>query len=118
MDATTADLTAPTTKNGPRKLETYRAGRRNRAKAKRMLPVWRNFVAVDANAKAKLPWRAEIANGAREAAAGALADRNVRGTGLRTHTVIAVAMLAYYETVQRTRPVSRIIGSLKDQVRA
>lgn len=115
MDALTA--TETTTKKGPRAADSYRGARRNSWKAARRLPEWRQHAHEIANWKAELAERAVVANGAREAAAKAMVNEATQTAGVRRDVVIASAMLDYYCTCQRTRPVSRIIRGLEKQVR-
>lgn len=117
MQVTTSPPVAPSAaKKGPRPRSAYRAAVRNTWKAARRLPEFRAKSWRLANARADLAGRAAIANGAREAAAKALA--NVMQSGLRAETAIASAMLDFYNGVKRTRPVSRIIRNLEQQLRA
>jgi hypothetical protein len=117
MDAL-ADTTATTVKKGPRAAETYRGHVRNTWKAARRLPEWREKAAAIANQNANLAGRAAQANAAREAAAAALVQENVRQTGLGRDVLATSAMLAFYRGEKRTRPVNRIIRELKRQVRS
>lgn len=104
---------------GPRPAASYRAMRRNHVKAHRQLPAWRSITAAYANQKANIAGRQALANGAREAAAKALAEENVRSTGLRQDVVAASAMLEFYRDVKHPgRAVNRIIRSLESQIRA
>jgi hypothetical protein len=104
--------------SGPRPASSYRAARRNLVKSHRALPHWRNITAAHANNEAKIGERAAMANGAREAAAKAIADEAIRETGLRPQTIGAAAMLQFYREQPRTRPVNRIIRDLERQIRA
>lgn len=102
-----------TTKN-PRARSTYRAARRNAAKAARKLPEWREAIAHEANVRANLHGRYNQANGAREAAAKALIGNRAG----RPDIVAAEAMLAFYRGERRTRTINRIIRDLEVQVRS
>jgi hypothetical protein len=104
-----------------RPASTYRAALRNEIKAKRQLPIWRATAAAKANERANLAGRAAIANGAREVAAKAIRDANIREPGKRHDTISASAMLGFYRTVTKvkcTRAMGRIIRELERQVRA
>ncbi|WP_448043760.1 hypothetical protein [Bradyrhizobium liaoningense] len=105
-------------KISPRPASSYRAARRNHVKTHRQLPAWRNVTAAYANQIADIAGRRTMANGAREAAAKALADTVTRDMGLRQDVVAADAMLSFYDKQKRTRSVNRIIRSLEAQIRA
>lgn len=119
MDATT-QTAPPATRlvpaKGPRPRTDYRAVRRNAAKTARMLLEWRETVAEAANIKANIHIRADQANGAREAAAKALAIDNVMHMGLRRDVMVAFAMLKFYRAERRTRSITRIIRGLEKHV--
>lgn len=108
----------PLTKGkGPRPASSYRAHRRNHVKAHRQLPAWRQFTAGFANQRAKIAERAVVANGAREAAAKAIVEANAHMAGLPQKVIALAAMGQYYESVERTRPVQRILRELRAQIR-
>jgi hypothetical protein len=117
MQVTTSPPVAPgAVKKGPRPRSAYRAAVRNTWKAARRLAEFREQSWRLANARADLAGRAVIANGARETASKALAG--VMQSGLRRDTAVASAMLDFYSSVKRTRPVSRIIRQIEQQLRA
>lgn len=105
---------APAKTNGPRAATSYRGHVRNTWKAARRLPEWREQAAAIANQNTNLAGRSAQANGAREAAAKAMAGAEM---GLPRDVVVASAMLDFYRKEKHARPVNRIIRALERQVR-
>lgn len=108
----------PVTKT-PRVAASYRGARRNAARAAGGLSEWRRtcIAAVSANEKAYLPARQVQANDAREAFSKGVIEAQANPKGLPGSVVGLSAMLDFYRSEKRTRPVNRIIRSLQGQLR-